>query len=134
MRKLFFSIALALSLVLFGGCDVSELSSLKEITKPYAGEYTCETLTYGGKDYLDRFERIVLTLEPEGTFTLLLEDRDGREGTCSGTYTFDEEMEKITVTLPVGTRVITRSFSYGDGEIYAGMNLNGTYLFARFAP
>ena len=56
------------------------MSSLKEISLPYAGEYFCESLTLGGKDVLPYFERAVLTLERDGSFSLAYKRAGGGEG------------------------------------------------------
>lgn len=134
MRKFLCGLALALSLALSVGCDVKNMSSLKDITRPYAGEYTCRTLTYGGEDYLDRFETCVLSLKEDGSFALRFVTRDGAEGSCGGRYEYSEKTGEMTFTVRAGMREITRSFFYEDGSLHAAVNVKGKLLFAKFVP
>ena len=54
--------------LLFAGCEtnVAEMSSLPELSRPYAGEYECETLTLAGEDMLSAFRTVRLTLGYDG--------------------------------------------------------------------
>ena len=62
MRKVFAVIAPLFLAALLCGCSVSEMSTLRELSRPYTGEYACETLTYAGRDLLEGYEYIRLTL------------------------------------------------------------------------
>ena len=56
MRKVFACFApLFLAAALLCGCSVSEMSTLRELSRPYTGEYACETLTYAGRDLLEGY-------------------------------------------------------------------------------
>lgn len=130
MRKWFLYAALVCCL-LFTGCDAGELSSLQEISMPYAGEYQCQRLTLGEKDVLPLFEKLTLTLERGGTFTLTYQKKHGGAGGLSGTYSLDCEQNTIAFTPDGGE---TRVFPYQDGSIFFEVPILGRLLFAQFSP
>lgn len=134
MRKVLCYLAVALSLVLFVGCDVDDMSSLDEISKPYVGEFTLETLRFGEKDLSDGFESCRLTLRADGAFSINLVEEDGRENSYSGTYRFDRDVGAVTFSLPVGMKEISRTYRYEEGAIVVCENVGGRLLFARFVP
>ena len=71
MRKLLLTgVSLVLCLFLLCGCNVSRMSTLPELSKPYAGLYECEKVTLGGEDFTDRFEYLRLELSYGGEFRL----------------------------------------------------------------
>ena len=73
--------------------------SIKDITKPYLGEYQCQSATLGEQDYMQNFAYIKIELLPDNTFNLHYKAKDGRQGAQSGTYAYDEEKKSITFSL-----------------------------------
>lgn len=131
MRKVFFKLLFALELSLFSlcGCAAESSSTLSEISRPWSGEYHCQTLTLGEKNLLSEGYKMFLTLDKED-FSLRMISPAG-ESKESGTYAFSEEEEKITFyhsALPVG-----RSFPMKKGKIYISENVGGQIFLAVFA-
>ena len=110
------------------------MSSLKEISLPYAGEYFCERLTLGGRDVLPYFERAVLTLERDGSFSLTYKRAGGGEGGVSGTYRIDEAAGRIYLRVRGAEGESERAFPYENGRIILEMTVLGRLLCAEFAP
>ena len=133
MRKFFLILALAGCLI-FTGCDVRELSSLKEISLPYAGEYFCQSLTLGGKDVLPYFERAGVALERDGCFFLAHKRGGGGEGGVSGAFRIDEESGRIYLRVRGAEGESERGFPYENGRIFLEMTVLGRLLCAEFAP
>lgn len=114
------------------GCDVSSMTTLAEISRPYVGEYVCETLTLGGEDLLDRFETVKLTLGYDGAFRLSYRDRLGAEGGYGGVYEMNAACDAVTFSARRGLRTVSRTFPVRSGAIYADLNLQGKLLHAEF--
>ena len=115
------------------GCDsVEQMGSLPEFSKPYAGEYTCETLTLGGKDCLDKFEEIKLTLEGDDTFAVTYKTANGTEGEYAGEYSVSPDGNNITFSASKGQRTISRTFSIEKGAIHVNLTFLGKLLHAEF--
>ncbi len=73
--------------------------SLKDITKPYLGEYECDRATVGEKDYLENFAYIRLELEKDNNFVLHYKTKEGVKGEQTGKYTYDEKERAIYLSL-----------------------------------
>ena len=87
MRKVFACLApLLLAATILCGCSVSEMSTLRELSRPYTGEYECEKLTYAGRDLLGDYEYIRLTLEYGDEAALRWKDHAGGEGGFALSY------------------------------------------------
>ena len=133
MRRFFLMLALA-GCFLFSGCDVREMSSLKELSLPYAGEYLCRELRMGERDVLPLFESVVLTLERDGRFSLVYRRKSGGEGGLSGSYTLDGESGLVEFAIEGGNGKTVRSFPYEKGCICIEVPLLDRLFFAKFAP
>lgn len=131
MRKLCCALLAALCLILFTGCDVREMSSLRDVAKPYVGEYQCEKMTLGGDDVLQNYEYVRLKLSYNGKFTLFYRDKNGRKGEYGGEYSFAEN--SITFTAKNGTEESSKSFPYKKGTVYIELPTDGKLLLAEFS-
>ena len=131
-KRLFLFLPLLLCLLLFASCDVEKMGSLPELSKPYLGVYACETLTLGGEDVLDKFEKIELELEYDGTFELTYLDLNGVEGSYSGEYSLSPEDGTITMSVDAGARSAPRTFRMEKGGIIVDANVLGKLLYAEF--
>lgn len=116
--------------LLFTGCDVNEMTTLKDLSRPYAAEYKCRKLQLGGQDLLSGFEWIKLTLRPDEMFSLRYREADGGEGGYEGEYELDEEQERITLRAQNGAKHV---FPYRNGAIALELLFNGRLLYAEFA-
>ncbi len=119
--------------LLFAGCEtnVAEMSSLPELSRPYAGEYECETLTLAGEDMLSAFRTVRLTLGYDGKAALFWQTCEGGTGERSFFYEADPERGEITFFPAIGKK--GRTFPMEDGTVRLSFNLGGRHLFALFA-
>lgn len=134
MRKCFYLLGLLFSgLFVLSGCNVSEMSTLSDLSKPYVGLYECEQIQLGSKDMTERFEYIRLELTYGGDFELTYRSREGNEGGYGGTYSVDTAAHKITLTANAG--FVRRSFTFPmeNGKIYADHTVQGKLLHAVFS-
>ena len=123
---------LLLCLFAFASCDVEKMGSLPELSKPYIGVYACERLTLGSEDMLEKFEKIELELEYDGTFCLTYIDAGGVEGEYTGTYTISPDAGTITLSMKAGLRASPRTFRFENGSILIDANVLGKLLYAEF--
>ncbi len=135
MRKKMFCAGLCLCLMLFSlcGCDVSSMTTLAEVSRPYTGEYSCKSLTVGGEDRLDDYDYVRLTLSRDDTFEVAYRDNKGKEGAYKGTYEMDASGESITFTVRVGFIPVHRTFPVENGSIFMDLRLRGKLLHAEFS-
>lgn len=133
MRKRFFCVSVFLfCLIALCACNVSAMSSLSDISRPYTGEYQCEKLFLGSEDLTENFEYIKLALGYGGDFKLSYRDNRGREGGYSGEYSVSEEKKEITFKGKVGLRNAESSFPMEKGAILIDFNFRGKLLHAEF--
>ncbi len=127
MWKILLTLLLFLAVGSLSACDVSEMSSLPELSRPYAGEYRCESLRLGGADLTETCE-IVLALDYDGGFELRYKLREGGEGSFCGTYAADLERGEITLTARRGGRSLSRTYPFDHGSI----RMDGNFLGRQF--
>ncbi len=132
VHGLILSILCLMSLFFMTACETEELGSLKEVTRPYAGFYQCETITLGGRDMTDKFETLTLELRQDGQFVVSYLTAEGNEGSYRGNYEIDIEEKEITFSAKQGTRQKAFSFPYEKGAVRIDYNLFGTLLHAEF--
>lgn len=120
---------LFLAVLLFTGCSVTEMSSLRELSRPYAGEYACETLTVAGREMLDGFEYVRLTLGYGNDAVLRWKKKSGGAG--EKTFAYDAAIEEGRITFSSGR--MKRTFPIEDGKICIELIVCGVLLYARFA-
>lgn len=115
----------------FSACDGAELSSLSEVSRPYAGEYVCVRLRIAGEDRLSGFDRIVLSLGRDGGFTFSYRKTDGGNGEYRGKYA--PEGNFLRFTADDGGRERSFAATYERGEILFLYNFAGRIYSAVFA-
>ena len=86
--------SIAALLTLFSG--IKDLG-LKDVTKPYLGEYECLEARFGGTDYLEDFSYITIELKDDETFILHYEKRNGEKKQERGYYRYDKKRQVITL-------------------------------------
>lgn len=129
MRKFCALLApLALAAMLFTGCSVSEMSTLRELARPYAGVYECETLTYAGRDLAEEFEYVRLTLGYGGEAELSWKKTGGGGGARS--FSYEAEIEEGRVTFSSGA--YRRTFPLEKGAVRIEIIVCGRLLYAEF--
>jgi len=127
-----FFLLLCLALTL-SACDVAQMSTLPELTKPYAGVYKCESIILGGEDMTEKFSKLDLELRYNGTFALSYEDEWGGKGEYHGNYSVDGEAEEITFTARTGVRNVSFTFPMVKGRVFVDYRLGKKLLHAVFA-
>jgi hypothetical protein len=70
---------------------------LKEITKPYLGEYECTQALLGENDYLKLFSYITCELKDKGVFTISYKSVDGKKKEIDGEYEYVKERKVLLV-------------------------------------
>lgn len=113
------------------GCDVNELSSLREVSRPYAGEYKCTRLQLGGENLLDRYEYLKLNLGYGGNYRLFYRATDGNEGGFEGKYLMKED--QITFFSEEGGEEKSFVFPYRKGAVEMLLTFREKPLLAEFA-
>ena len=129
MKKIFCTLGLLCAL-LFAGCDVEEMSSLRDISRPYAGEYKCQKLSLGGEDMLSRFDYLKLDLRASGDFTLKYADTEEGKGEYSGKYEMKEDA--IIFRADAGGEEKSYPFRYEKGAVIIELPFGGKLLLAEF--
>ncbi len=114
-------------------CDVSQMSSLYDLSKPYLGFYECESISLGGEDYTEKFDYLRLELGYDGTFELSYREKSGGKGGYNGTYQVDSEAEEITFSAKYGLMQKSFTFPMKKGRIYVEYMLGGKLLHAVFS-
>lgn len=135
MRKYFgAALAVLLCAALLTGCaggDIGEMSSLYEFSRPYAGEYECETLTLAGEDMLSSFEYVRLALSYGGQARFFWRSAQGGEGEYTLDYLADVQEGRIAFCAR--TRgAAAHTFPLEKGSVRLGISLGGRYLYAVF--
>jgi hypothetical protein len=101
-------------------------SDLKDITKPYLGEYLCKSAQLGAKDCLEGFSYIRLELKDQETFILHYKEKQGEKKEVKGKYVYNKEsgclqfVDKSGVfkrEFPLNNGVLTISFSIGEKNL-----------------
>lgn len=132
-KKLLCAGVFCCSLALFCGCSVKEMSTLGEVSKPYAGLYVGESLMLGGTEMYENDEKLYLELNADNTFSLTYRGRAGKKGGYDGKYEYDEESHTITFYAYTGRRARAYTFPMKKGKIYIDYNLGGQLLHGVFA-
>ena len=131
MRKLFCVLAMCLTLVGACGCDVKEMSSLSDLTKPYAGLYECKTLRLGGKECKEDFKKLCIELKSDGTYEFYYKDLNGEQKRETGEYAADGGAAKIVFTPK--EQKYPRTYALRKGVIYIDHVYGGKHLHAEFS-
>lgn len=122
-----------MSICAAAGCNVDEMSSLKDISRPYVGEYKCRKLQMGDEDELKNFEYIKLDLDYSGTFQVSYQDLNGNEDFYVGTYKISEEKATVTLSSKAGGKEQSFVFPYEKGRVIMQLHFNEKLLYAEFS-
>ena len=105
--------------------------SLTDVTKPYLGDYECQSAQYNGKDLLEDFSYIRLELEKGNNFTLHFQEKNGEPRTAKGKYQYNEK--KGTVTMYAENFAgFKREFPLQKGMLIVELPIGGKNLFLKF--
>ena len=104
---------------------------ITDITKPYLGEYECQSATLGEKEYLQDFSYIKLELNLDNTFHLYYKTKDGQRGEQSGKYVYDKAKKTICFSLG-GREEFKRCFPLEKGVLTLTFPVGGQSLCMQF--
>lgn len=131
MRSILCTAALACCLLL-SGCNVNEMSSLRDLSRPYAGELKCAKLQLGNEDFLSEFEFVKLKLGYFGDFRLFYKTALGEEGEYTGAYRVKED-ETIEFSVNSGGEEKKFFFPYRNGTVTVALPMGEKLLLAEFS-
>ena len=117
--------------VAFAGCNAAELSSLRSFSKPYVGAYECTEARFGGRDLLEEFPSVILTLEEGGTCVLEAVSAGGRKHTAKGRYEYGEG-DNILFTATVRGKKYSKNVVLDNGCFVIEQMFAGQKLFLKF--
>lgn len=129
-RKILFCAAALCCALFCTGCDIEEMNTLRDVSRPFAGEYKCRKLSLGGEDLLPRFEYIKLELGYFGDFTLKYVDEQKGEGEYGGKYEMGENT--VLFRTDAGGEEKKYVFPYESGAVLVELPLGGKLLLAEF--
>ena len=104
--------------------------SLKDIAKPYIGEYECKSARLGDKDYLEEFSYIRLELKDAESFVLHCKEKDGKKRDIEGKYHYDKD--KGVLTLCDKSGVFKREFPLDKGNLTIFLPVGEKILLLQF--
>ncbi len=102
------------------------MTSLPELSRPYVGEYRCETLRWGDRDLLEEGD-LRLSLFYDGSFSLFL--AGGTPASLTGEYAVSPSGEEITFFA----KGDERTFPVEEGDLLVRFPVAGKLLYARFS-
>ena len=103
--------------------------SLKDITKPYLGEYECQSARLGDTEYLDGFQNLILELKEDGVFFIRYQTKQGKRGEAQGEYAYDAVRKQITLSYEGG---YTKSYPLIDGALHISFPVCGKMMIISF--
>ena len=106
--------------------------SLKDVTKPYLGEYECTQSLFNGEECLQNFDYITLTLKKDNKFTLCFcEKGKSKKTTQKGKFAYNPQTQTI-VLKSVWYKGMEREFPLQDGELSVTIGLGNNTLSMKF--
>lgn len=127
-NKIRSSVFATLATLLFAFGNV-KTDSLRQVTNPHLGTYTCQRAYYGSTDVLEGFSYIRLELKDKETYILSFCEKGGKKQEKSGRYTFNEEKRTLMLYADGG---IQRSFSLEKGVLTVDVPILGKMLYLQF--
>ncbi len=119
-------LACALCALPLAACDVSSMQNLREFSHPYAGEYRCESLQFGGEE-ISTDKKLLLSLRENGEFSLCWKGE--QTPLLKGEYSVSPDCDSISFRA----EGLGRAFPIHKGKILIHFPLNDRLLVARFA-
>ena len=90
---------------------------LKDIAKPYVGEYECKKAMMNRVDCLEKFDYIRLELKHDGTYALNFCEKSKEKSAINGTYEYDDKTHTMIFKIGAG-QGYQRKFPIKDGKIF----------------
>ncbi len=110
----------------------SKESSLTEISRPYLGEYRCESLYFNGEDKLGDFEYFKLEIRSGGEMKLLFKEKDKKDKCVDLTYEYDEGKKEFIVKSQFGVFKKEEKVPFENGKLTALLRLGGKQVLIKF--
>ena len=118
--------------LLLGVSGWSREGKLTDISRPYLGEYRCESLYVGGEDKLGDFDYFRLELSSKGEMKLLYKLKDKEPTEVPLEYDYNSETQEITVRGQWGIFKMQQSFPLKNGELNALLRFGNKQLLIKF--
>ena len=124
--------ALAALMALFSVPSVLRLGLLKDFAKPFVGEYACESIQIGNRDFTKQLEA-KLEIGGDGNSVFRWKNVFGKEQSKSFPYEYDEERQALILLVPEGRGEKRVALRLEKGEVLIAESLSGRALIARFS-
>ena len=133
MKRHFLKSSLCAGLVtLLAVFPSAKKDGLTDITKPYLGEYECESAQFCGRDLLEDFSFIRLELKDDGVFILRCAYRDGITRKEEGKYSYYSDKEELCLSMGKDGE-FQRKFPLKKGVMHIDVAFAGRSLHMQFA-
>ena len=125
------------SSLVIGLCVLSMLlvgwvkNGLKDITKPYLGQYECKLATLDGINCLKQFDYIRLEIKQDGTFVLNFCEKTKGKDVIKGAYEYERETSSILFKIGKN-QGYQRRFPIKNGVLYIVVPFGGKTLSMTF--
>ncbi len=96
--------------------------SLKDVEKPYVGEYSCREARLGNEDLLEDFDYITLDLKADGNFVLYYRKKGEKGRREKGEYTYDNT-RKVLILHGVTRKALNVELPLEKGEFVIVMRV-----------
>ena len=109
---------------------IGKQDGLKEIVKPYLGEYECVEAKLNSMDYLERFSSVSLELRKDGEFILYYQESGAKKHKIRGQYRYDAKKESIVFSSARGA--FQREFPLKQGVLTISFPVHGDIVVLKF--
>ena len=133
MKKLTLMFAAAIAACSLTACNVDAQSSLKELSHPYIATYECVRADYGGRDLLEKYDYIRITLAEGQTMLLTYKEKGGRERSRECSYSYDEKTGELTAEIGLLGVSRRESVVIKNGGFTLSMPIAGAQLVMQFS-
>lgn len=107
--------------------------SIKQITQPSLGVYTCEKMLLGDSDFLRYFKKISLEIKKDETFSLTAQPKLGKKICAGGNYQYDEDAECFLLLTQSKKNLSDGRMKTEQGKLYVRARYGKKLLFAVFS-
>ena len=124
------SIAAGLLSLLF--CFAPKGGTLKDIAKPYLGEYECKSARLGDKDFLDELKYLRMELKPNNVCVLRYCPKNGKTREWSGEYDYDRQTQTLRLRGE-GQTAFDKRFPLKEGMLTVAFPVGEKTMILTFA-
>jgi hypothetical protein len=107
--------------------------SLTEISRPFLGEYSCESIQFNGEDKLSDFEYLKLEICSNGEMKLRFKEKNRKDKCVNLQYDYDENKKEFIVRSQIGVLKKEERIPYEKGKLTAILRLGGKQVVVKFS-